>query len=691
MGKKFTAQALRQIQYLSCPTAHPEGKDAVCVYSRHRGSDGCYETWLVRTEAESGCQERLTDPAEGNASLPVYSPDGRYLAYLWNEAGEDQIWVMEMESRERRQITALRRGVNWYCWHPSGEELLLEAGCYEEEIQDGSWQKEMSAGERRDWQRQKERKPVIIEKPVNKDNSVYGLLDGRVEKAVRVNLDGRMEILSQIDFKVKYPVYAPDGTKIAFYGYPYKGVWEPDGEIFVCSPDGSELVQLTEKGRPNAEVPPVFTADGNAVIYSSYYEGKEGGCEERLFRVDPGKTVTPLFGEREETESHGVNGQPCSRTVYGRETSYFQLEGNQLEGEDLLWIRSSCEGYERVFQMKADGSGEIRKPFEIPMSIHSFCIPRGGRMFFTAGDYTTITELYEMDMASGSYRKLTDANPWLREYDISVPREMWVETEDKKAKIQVWIIPPTDCEPGKRCPAVLDVHGGPECSYTVDFWHEFQAAAAEGMAVIYCNPRGSFGYGVEFSRDAYSWGEEACQDLLTAVKAAVDMGIADPDRVGITGGSYGGFMTNKMIEKTDRFAAAVTQRCLINTATSYGCGDMGFESRRLKEGEKLHMSKVLERRARGCLMKDIDSIHTPLLILHGYKDYRCTFEQAEQIFIGMKERHPEVPVRMVMFPEENHDITREGNLYDQICHLQELINWFIRYLKEEGKGGEKDE
>ena len=87
-------------------------------------------------------------------------------------------------------------------------------------------------------------------------------------------------------------------------------------------------------------------------------------------------------------------------------------------------------------------------------------------------------------------------------------------------------------------------------------------------------------------------------------------------------------------------------------------------------------------------MGQIDSISTPLLILHGYKDYRCTFEQAEQIFIGMKERNPQVPVRMVMFPEENHDITREGNLYNQICHLQELINWFCKYLKE---GGDADE
>lgn len=685
MGKKFTAQTIEQVRYLSCPAVHPDGREAVYVCSMHRRSDGKYISWLVRIDAVTGSREELTDRECENAFLPRYSGDGKRLFYLSDRTGEKQLWVLNLEEKERRALTSLRRGVDWYDLRPDGKELLIQAGCYQEEIEDGIWNQEMSCEGREAWKARKDRAPVVITKPLCKDNSAYGLLDGRVERIVKISLDGRARLFEEICFKVKYPVYSRDGLTIAFYGFPYEGVWEPDPEIFICAADGSGLKQLTQKGRPVTEVPPCFNKDGSAVIYSSYYEGREGGCEERLFQVsaDEGQ-VTALMGDVDETKSHGINGAPCSRTVYGTETPCYQLDADGNE----IWYRASCEGYERVFALSLDDSHEIRVVTEFPMSVHSFCLPVNGRMFFTAGDPGTIAELYVMNMDTKKRTRLTEENPWLKEYDLAVPRELWVPTADKKSRIQVWVMAPTVMEEGKKYPAVLDVHGGPECSYTADFWHEFQAIAAAGMAVIYCNPRGSLGYGVEFSRDEYSWGEGACQDLLRAVEAAVELGFIDGERIGITGGSYGGMMTNKMIEKTDRFAAAVTQRCLINTATSYGCGDMGFESRRLKEGESLQMMKVLERRARSCLMGQIDSISTPLLILHGYKDYRCTFEQAEQIFIGMKERNPEVPVRMVMFPEENHDITREGNLYNQICHLQELINWFCKYLKEGGEAHE---
>lgn len=685
MGKKFTAQTIEQVRYMSYPAAHPDGHEAVYVCSMHRKSDGKYQSWLVRTDAVTGRREELTDRECENAFLPRYSGDGKHLAYLSDRTGEKQLWILDLEDGKRRRLTSLRRGADWYDMRRDREEFLIQAGCYQEEIENGTWDKEMSSEERKAWEARKDRAPVVIDKPFCKDNSAYGLLDGRVDRIVKVFADGKLELFGGISFKARYPVYSRDGQKAAFYGFPYKGVWEPDPEVFICAGDGSGLKQLTRTGRPVTEDPPCFNMDGSAVIYSSYYEGKEGGCEERLYQVsaEDGQ-VTALMGDVEETKSHGINGAPCSRTVYGTETPCYQLNE---EGSEI-WYRASCEGYERVFALSLDGTQKIREVTEFPMSVHSFCLPANGRMFFTAGDYTTIAELHVMDMETKKYTRLTDENLWLKEYDLSVPRLIWVPTADKKTRIQVWVMAPANMEAGKKYPAVLDVHGGPECSYTVDFWHEFQAIVAEGMAVVYCNPRGSLGYGVEFSRDEYSWGEGACQDLLGAIEAAAELGFIDSERVGITGGSYGGMMTNKMIAKTDRFTAAVTQRCLINTATSYGCGDMGFESRRLKEGESLQMMKVLERRARSCLMGQIDSISTPLLILHGYKDYRCTFEQAEQVFIGMKERNPQVPVRMVMFPEENHDITREGNLYNQICHLQEIINWFCKYLKE---GGDADE
>ena len=141
-------------------------------------------------------------------------------------------------------------------------------------------------------------------------------------------------------------------------------------------------------------------------------------------------------------------------------------------------------------------------------------------------------------------------------------------------------------------------------------------------------------------------------------------------------------MTNKLIGRTNVFAAAVAQRCLANTATSYGTGDMGFVSSR-PIPKHFHMLDYLEDRARGNIISYVDHFKVPLLILHAYKDYRCGFEQAEQVFIPMKERNPEIPCRMVMFPNENHGMTRNGKLYHQVRHLQEMTNWFVKYLIEE--------
>lgn len=290
--------------------------------------------------------------------------------------------------------------------------------------------------------------------------------------------------------------------------------------------------------------------------------------------------------------------------------------------------------------------------------------------------------------------KLTDSNPWLSEYALADVEEHWVKSKDGKADLQYFLVKPVCFEKNKQYPAVLDIKGGPTTMYGLTFWHEFQALASLGMAVIFGNPRGSTGFGRAYCAGGVCWENEAVDDLVQFVEAAVSKGFIDEKRVGVTGGSYGGYMTNKLIGRTNVFAAAVTQRCLANTATSYGTGDMGFVSSR-PIPKHFHMLDYLEDRARGNIISYVDHFKVPLLILHAYQDYRCGFEQAEQVFIPMKERNPEIPCCMVMFPNENHGMTRNGKLYHQVRHLQEMTNWFVKYLMEESdwktKADEKSE
>jgi dipeptidyl aminopeptidase/acylaminoacyl peptidase len=233
---------------------------------------------------------------------------------------------------------------------------------------------------------------------------------------------------------------------------------------------------------------------------------------------------------------------------------------------------------------------------------------------------------------------------------------------------------------GKKYPAVLYVHGGPTVCFTNDFWHEIHTLANAGYAVVYCDPRGSFGYGLKFSNGSDSWGMPAYEDLMGFLDYAISLGFIDEKRVGITGGSYGGYMTCKIVMMTNRFAAAVGQRVFVNQATSYGTGDMGFYSAGRKWSE-INIKDCLIKRARGSIIRNIDKLTTPMLLLHGYSDYRCSFEQSEQMFISIKERRGDVPVRLVMFPGENHGVSRTGLLHFQQHHVQEMIDWFNIYLK----------
>lgn len=279
-------------------------------------------------------------------------------------------------------------------------------------------------------------------------------------------------------------------------------------------------------------------------------------------------------------------------------------------------------------------------------------------------------------------RQLTNSNDWLEDYTLGKTEKYSVLSKDGEATLEYWITLPPDFDSSKKYPAVLEAKGGPETCCAESFWHEIQAEAGAGFVVIYGNPRGSTGYGRAFNADAVSWSMKAVEDHLSMLEDAVAKGYIDENRVGVTGGSYGGYMTMKLIGRTKKFAAAAAQRALANPVTSYGTGDMGFVSSG-DVPENFSMKEYLEDRARGNVISYIDNMKTPLLILHASNDYRCGFEQAEQIFVAMKDRNPEVPVRLVRFPRENHALTRTGKLHHQLRHLKEIVRWFEKYLQEE--------
>jgi dipeptidyl aminopeptidase/acylaminoacyl peptidase len=223
----------------------------------------------------------------------------------------------------------------------------------------------------------------------------------------------------------------------------------------------------------------------------------------------------------------------------------------------------------------------------------------------------------------------------------------------------------------------MQIHGGPHAMYGYALFHEMQVMASRGYGVVFCNPRGSSGYGEEFTGVTRgTWGESDMPDVIAAVEAATELPWVDSDRLGITGGSYGGYLTNWIIGHDTRFKAAVTQRCVSNFHSFVGTSDIGydfgvyeFDGTPWSDAEKLLKHSPISY---------VENIETPLLILHAEHDLRCPIEQAEQMFTALRYLGKEVA--FVRMPDESHDLSRSGTPSRRVARLQHLIGWFDNHL-----------
>ncbi|MDH5199964.1 MAG: S9 family peptidase, partial [Candidatus Bathyarchaeota archaeon] len=237
---------------------------------------------------------------------------------------------------------------------------------------------------------------------------------------------------------------------------------------------------------------------------------------------------------------------------------------------------------------------------------------------------------------------------------------------------------------GGKCPTVLEIHGGPRSVYGDAMFHEFQVLAAEGFAVIYTNPRGSGGYGEAYAQALMGhYGECDYEDLMAFVDEALKrFPFLDESRLGVTGGSYGGYMTNWMISHTDRFAAAVTFRCVCNWVSKFGVSDIGYMQPKSISGRETFWGDDIVEQLRHSPIMYAGNVKTPCLIVHSEQDYRCPMDQGEQWFVALKLQG--VETELVRFPDENHELSRSGKPKHREERLRHMLRWFEKHLKQAG-------
>jgi dipeptidyl aminopeptidase/acylaminoacyl peptidase len=273
--------------------------------------------------------------------------------------------------------------------------------------------------------------------------------------------------------------------------------------------------------------------------------------------------------------------------------------------------------------------------------------------------------------------KHVDLNPFLRtDVQLGTTRDLIFDSFDG-TEIQGWLVLPPNFNPQKKYPAILEIHGGPRVQYAYTFMHEMQYLAAKGYVVFYTNPRGGSGRGETWAAAiAGGWGELDYKDCMAAADYLEKQKFVNRKKMGVTGGSYGGYMTNWIIGHTNRFAAAVTQRSVVDLNSFVGSSDFGYELNREFDGWPWTNPENYDKCSPITYFKNV---RTPILILHNEKDLRCDIEQAEQMFVKLKVLKKKV--EMVRFPDEPHGLSRHGRPDRRIARLEWIVKWFDRYLK----------
>ena len=630
-----------------------------------------------------GDSVQLTSGASRDTS-PRWSPDGAQLAFVSNrpsslspatrESTEEkaakieplkpagkpkpQIWLIRVAGGEARQLTRTDDGASAPAWSPDGRTVAFLATTD-------------PAGE------------VGVPAPGHTK-----VADERIVTKLRYRFDGRGYI-DRYRHVWTIPAEGGNATQLTF-GDADDGqmAWSPDGRViaFVANrhPDrdqenrslvysvpahGGEVRCLTD-GDFDFESPS-WSPDGTRLAVMGVDDPDAGGAKNSNLWTVSASGGTPVNHTKAWDRSVGDSGMG-DLFQGGDQRPFWSIDGASV---CLLASESGNTHVSRV--ALADGSvtpvttGARRV-------IGAAFAGADGDLVYVAGDGSTPFEIFAADNDGANERRLTRHNAaFLRDVAISPPEEIWFRSQAGDRDIQGWILKPYGFREGVKYPLIVEIHGGPHSMYGQAIFHEMQLMAARGYVVVFTNPRGSAGYGEDFTTCTRGrWGESDMPDVMAAVDHMVATGYVDEARLGVTGGSYGGYMTNWIIGHTDRFKAAVTQRCVSNFYSMIGTSDIGVHFGVYEfGGTPWDDADTLLKYSPITYVKDMT---TPLLILHNEQDLRCPIEQGEQLFTFLKRLGRDVA--MVRFPDEDHNLSRTGKPSRRLARLHHLIGWFDSHL-----------
>lgn len=475
-------------------------------------------------------------------------------------------------------------------------------------------------------------------------------------------IDGELKRITEPEFDTGSIVCI--GKNIFFNGTGYTDKYPiKNGQIYKYDTEKAEL--STVLNEPELSMGSMMKVGDK--IYVSASDCQRYGVNENswVYSFDP-ETYEFSLLRREEYNMYGSVGSDCR---YGGGDSW------QAKSNELYYI-ATRQGNAVLNKLLPDGSTEnvISKAGSIDAVALS---DNTSEALLIALYDNRLQELYSADLISGELKRLSHFNDeFLEGRYVAEYQNMHIKSCG--VDIEGWVMLPKDYDPGKKYPAVLDIHGGPKTVYGPVFYHEMQLWAGMGYFVFFCNPKGGDGRDNDFMdiRGDYDGTDyKNLMDFTDAVLAAYPQ--IDAKRVCVTGGSYGGFMTNWVIGHTDRFCCAASQRSISNWLSFYGVSDIGYYFAPDQCGADYYEDPL--KLWQHSPVKYAADVKTPTLFIHSDADYRCPLEQGLQMFTALKDRG--VPARLCLFHGENHELSRSGKPQYRVRRLQEITDWFEKYSR----------